>query len=277
MTLTVTDNDGATATTSQTVTVTGGSGGGGDEDQTDTVWVEDSTPVGASLSGTWNWVSSGPAPYSGAKAHQSILAARVHQHYFLGASERMSVSAGDTLFTYVYIDPASPPREIMLQWNDGDWNQRAYWGENLINWGTDGTVSRRYMGALPAAGQWVRLEIPASAVGLEGRSVNGMAFTLYDGRATWDRAGVSGASVQPNSPPAAAFNASCDALSCSFADNSSDTDGSVVGWSWDFGDGTSATSANPSHGYASSWQLHGETNRHRQRGGNGRHVTDRLP
>ena len=75
--------------------------------------------------------------------------------------------------------------------NDGDWNQRAYWGENLINWGTDGTVSRRYMGALPAAGQWVRLEDPASALGLEGRSVNGMAFTLYDGRVTWDRAGLA--------------------------------------------------------------------------------------
>ena len=47
------------------------------------------------------------------------------------------------------------------------------------------------MGALPAAGQWVRLAVPAALVGLEGRTLNGMAFTLYDGRATWDRAGKS--------------------------------------------------------------------------------------
>jgi hypothetical protein len=44
---------------------------------------------------------------------------------------------------------------------------------------------------LPVAGQWVRLEVPAGLVGLEGRVVNGMAFTLYDGRVTWDSAGVS--------------------------------------------------------------------------------------
>ena len=77
----------------------------------------------------------------------------------------------------------------MLQWNDGTWEHRAYWGANQIGFGVDGTNSRRYMGTLPAAGQWVRLEVAASLVGLEGRSLNGMAFTLYGGRATWDHAG----------------------------------------------------------------------------------------
>jgi len=42
---------------------------------------------------------------------------------------------------------------------------------------------------LPATGQWVRLEVPASLVGLEGQSVDGMAFTLFNGRATWDQTG----------------------------------------------------------------------------------------
>jgi hypothetical protein len=31
--------------------------------------------------------------------------------------------------------------------------------------------------------------VPASSVGLEGRVLNGMAFSLYNGRATWDQAG----------------------------------------------------------------------------------------
>ncbi|MFZ1505119.1 MAG: hypothetical protein WAS50_18310, partial [Nitrospira sp.] len=30
---------------------------------------------------------------------------------------------------------------------------------------------------------------PAATVGVEGRIVDGMAFTLFDGTATWDRAG----------------------------------------------------------------------------------------
>jgi len=78
---------------------------------------------------------------------------------------------------------------VMLQWNDGTWEHRVYWGANSIGFGTDGTTSRRSMGPLPAPGSWVRLEVPASQVGLEGHTLNGMAFTLYGGRATWDHAG----------------------------------------------------------------------------------------
>ena len=157
-----------------------------------TVWLDDAAPAGATLAGTgegWSWVSSNPAPFSGARAHQSALLSGLHQHYFYNATSTLSVAVGDTLFAYVYLDPANPPSEVMLQWNDGNWEHRAYWGANLIAWGTDGTVSRRYMGPLPAAGQWVRLAVPASQVGLEGRTLNAMAYTLYDGRATWDYAG----------------------------------------------------------------------------------------
>jgi len=45
------------------------------------------------------------------------------------------------------------------------------------------------MGPLPPTGQWVRLEVPAALVGLENRVLSGMAFTLFDGLATWDTAG----------------------------------------------------------------------------------------
>ena len=55
----------------------------------------------------------------------------------------------------------------MLQWNDGNWEHRAYWGGNQIDWGQDGSASRKHRGDLPAAGQWVRLEVPAADVGLK--------------------------------------------------------------------------------------------------------------
>lgn len=158
----------------------------------DTVWLEDSTPAGATRIGTWTFTSTNPAPYSGNFGHQSTLAAGIHQHYFQNAASTLVVNSGDILFTYVYLDPANVPAEVMLQWREGsNWNHRAYWGANRIDWGVNGTASRYYMGPLPAAGGWVRLEVPASAVGLEGRIVNGMAFTLFDGRATWDYAGKS--------------------------------------------------------------------------------------
>src|SRR5438105_4214879 len=160
---------------------------------TEVVWVDDAVPAGALPASdggdAWNWISSNPTPYSGTQAHQSVLVGGEHQHYFYNATATLAVAVGDSLFAYVYLDPANPPSEVMLQWNDGSWEHRAYWGANLIGWGTDGSVSRRYMGVLPAAGQWVRLSVPASQVGLEGRTLNGAAYTLYGGRATWDYAG----------------------------------------------------------------------------------------
>ena len=138
---------------------------------------------------TWTWIGANPAPFSGSLANQSNISIGDHQHYFFGATSTLTINTGDTLIAYVYLDPANVPSEIMLQWNDGSWDHRAYWGANNILWGTDGTASRRFMGSLPAVGQWVRLEVPASSVGLEGHVLNGMAFTLYGGRATWDHAG----------------------------------------------------------------------------------------
>jgi PKD repeat protein len=52
-----------------------------------------------------------------------------------------------------------------------------------------------------------------------------------------------------NAPPTAAFTSSCSALTCSFADESSDEDGTVETWSWEFGDGNSSTLRNPSHSF----------------------------
>jgi PKD repeat protein len=53
-----------------------------------------------------------------------------------------------------------------------------------------------------------------------------------------------------NAPPTASFTNGCTQLACTFTDGSTDTDGTVTGWSWDFGDNTSDNVANPSHTYA---------------------------
>ncbi len=160
----------------------------------DTVWVEDALPAGATAATTnesWAWIPQLPAPAFGSAATKSNTASGEHQHYFYGASATMPVGVGDRLYAYVFLDASTPPSEVMLQWHDttGSWEHRAYWGANSIGWGSNGTTSRAYQGAAPITGQWVRLEVPASAVGMEGRTADGMAFTLYGGQASWDHAG----------------------------------------------------------------------------------------
>jgi hypothetical protein len=157
------------------------------------VWVDDALPVGAVAGAdggdSWNWSGSNPTPFMGSLAQHSANVAGEHQHYFANATATLTLGTGDVLYAYVYLDPAKMPSEIMLQWNDGTWDHRAYWGGDSLGFGVDGTASRRYMGPLPPAGQWVQLKVPASLVNLEGSTINGMGFALYNGAASWDAAG----------------------------------------------------------------------------------------
>jgi hypothetical protein len=167
---------------------------------TDDIWVEDALPTGATTGTTnesWVWIPQTPAPAFGTAATKSSVGGGEHQHYFYNASATMPVGATDTLYAYVYLDPTTPPSEVMLQWHDtsGSWEHRAYWGSNGVGFGNSGTTSRHYEGPLPITGQWVRLELPASDAGMGGVTADGLAFTLYDGQASWDHAGHAVAGV----------------------------------------------------------------------------------
>ena len=53
-------------------------------------------------------------------------------------------------------------------------------------------------------------------------------------------------------PPMANFTSSCNDLVCSFTDQSSDSDGTIASWSWDFDDGAISSMQNPGHTYAAA-------------------------
>ena len=159
----------------------------------ETVWIEDAVPPKGAAQGNtpWKFVSKPEPVFSGAKA--SVREAKgLSQHFFTGANPPLAIEKGTKLFAHVYLDTLNPPKEIMLQFNDGNWEHRAYWGGNKIEWGKDKTVSRRRIGDLPETGKWVRLVVDAAQVGLKpGAKLNGWAFTQYDGKVYWDKAGVA--------------------------------------------------------------------------------------
>lgn len=158
------------------------------------VWFDDALPAGAKPQQTgheWRFVSQLDRPvYSGEKATVR-KAAGLAQHFFLEANPGLRIGEGDRLFCYVYIDPADPPKTIMLQFNDGQWEHRAFWGEDLVPFGASGSPARLPMGGLPVQGQWVRLEVEAAKVGFKpGDVLQGWAFTQHDGTVYWDKAGI---------------------------------------------------------------------------------------
>jgi RHS repeat-associated protein len=76
------------------------------------------------------------------------------------------------------------------------WEHRAYWGCNCINWGIDGTTSRRNMGPMPPAqSSWVELIVKTDDVGTNGMRLDGLDYILYNGGAYWDFSALGGPSV----------------------------------------------------------------------------------
>ncbi|HEX8408778.1 MAG TPA: discoidin domain-containing protein [Thermoanaerobaculia bacterium] len=156
------------------------------------VWFDDELPAGAVVGATtsavtpWQWSTDQVA--SGSRSHVQTVRSGTHEHYFTGATEPLVTGNGDVLFAYVFLDPCNPPRQLMLEWYDGTWEHKAYWGDNLVPTNLIGPTRTR-MGPMPETGKWVRLEVPVGAVNLKNNSVNGMAFAVYDGQAWFDRPG----------------------------------------------------------------------------------------
>lgn len=90
------------------------------------------------------------------------------------------------------------------------------------------------------------LTATAEDLGAAGRDdFYGWGLVQADAALTYLGGGSGG-----NNPPTASFGSACTDLACSFTDSSTDSDGSIAGWSWNFGDGGTSTAQNPSHSYS---------------------------
>jgi hypothetical protein len=178
------------------------------------VWADDEIPAGwkisASPGAATRFVTASDgrvAPFSGTRALQRRETGLAQDVVEAGPAP-LEIPGNGRLFAYVYLDPMDPPKAIMLQYRTGDWRHRAVWGDyDIIDWGAKGTTERVNQGALPKAGEWVRLEFDVAAVGLKpGDKVSGFAMTQYGGTVLWDKVGVKGR-VDPATDPTRSFAA----------------------------------------------------------------------
>jgi hypothetical protein len=161
----------------------------------ETVWFDDSFPpnVKVEVAGAPTKIiakDQGPV-LSGDKALQRKAEGVAQDFFATGAS--FEIPPNGKFAVQCFLDPANKPKSIMLQFHVGGWNHRAVWGdEGAIPFGQVRTTERAYMGGLPEAGAWQKLEFPIEKVGLKpGMKVTGFAFTQYGGTVTWDRLSLS--------------------------------------------------------------------------------------
>lgn len=176
-------------------------------DPSETVYVEDALPPGTTgVEGAWMWNSAYKASGRKGIVHLTI-ADQTTRMSFLRSPRTLEIEANDVLTAYVYLPPGPGPRTISVRWfkSPWGWSTAAYWGaDRIVSW--DGPPHARVrMGDLPPAGQWARLQVPASALGLEGKTVSGLGLAVFGGgEVFWDRFGKRAGPQEPGASAAPA-------------------------------------------------------------------------
>lgn len=161
------------------------------------IWFEDAFPDGATVQ------SSGGPPitlvnkekgrvFSGSVALTRKAGKTIAQDFYQAGGTAFTVPKDGRFFVHCFIEPDDPPESIMVQFHTNSWKNRVVWGaQEKIGFGTPNTTEKVFMGPMPKAGEWVKLEFTAKKVGLKpGTRVTGYAFTQFGGTVTWDRLGI---------------------------------------------------------------------------------------
>lgn len=156
----------------------------------ETVWIDDAVPSDATTAGTWKWDTA--IKFSGTSSHTNEAQEGVQEHSFKSQTP-VSLPTNSAIVQYVYLDPATPPKGIMLKLYLANGEELGtYWeGEEEVFAGVVNYETTWYMDVLPQPGRWIRLEVIAEELGIEGESLVGMSFITADGKAYWDKTSIS--------------------------------------------------------------------------------------
>ena len=156
------------------------------------VLFEDEVPAGSKAA-----VNDGNAPLKLATAGAASGKAYIErtdkglaQDIFTELKDQVEFSPQGTFSVAVKLDPANPPKAVMVQFNvNGQWSHRAVWGDaDSIPYGTLGTPERVKAGDLPKPGEWATLSFDLGKFQIKpDMKITGFAFTQFGGTVGWDK------------------------------------------------------------------------------------------
>src|SRR5437773_904055 len=208
------------------------------------------------------------APFSPLQCVGGILCPRGSDRYIVENAEyAVLASAGtvDPTWTWMYGDPTRPWLVVTFSLNAATSSSNQPPTANFTSSCSELTCSFTNTSSDPdgsiSSYSWAFGDGVTSTVQNPSHSyAAGGTFTVTlrvtDNQGAQSTTASQNVSVSPaNQPPVASFTSSCSALTCSFTSTSSDPDGSIASYSWNFGDGATSTAANPSHTYAAGGRI----------------------
>ncbi|MFP5247745.1 MAG: hypothetical protein ACLGH0_13720, partial [Thermoanaerobaculia bacterium] len=166
-----------------------------------TIWVNDALPANATQTASDAAFDETQVALGTKAIHFAPpTTTQVRSFAFTGAAP-LAVTTADNLSLYALINPCNPPRQILGTWTDGTaaGTRRASWGESRIG-STADTQTR--IGAIPAGGEWVRLDALAKTLGIAANTnITGLTISVDGGEAWFDAAGVAACSLTKQAKP----------------------------------------------------------------------------
>ena len=212
------------------------------------------TTSGGTTSTVWQRVATGSDPGSAVKVTYSAIGkATLSLLAYSGTSTTTPVlglqGAGETVSRAGHTTPVVPVTD------NNTWAV-SYWADNTsttTGWTLPGSVTSRSATCGVGGGHICAVAADSNSP-VTGNQYGGLTATADSAgaKAVMWTVLLAGAAAS-NEPPTARLSTNCANLVCSMTgDTSSDPEGPIASYLWDFGDGSSSTQANPNHTYAAA-------------------------
>ncbi len=159
------------------------------------VWLDDLVPMAAKATCTsrnaslWSTAPEVEPPI-GRRALKQIGAAN-YQDKFETPTQPLRIPEAAKVFVWVRLDTQEPPDAIMVELGSAAGARKAIWGDPQRFSAT--RMDKNWLGELPAAGTWTRLEIPLEKLDIKpGEEIRSLAFSQFGGITWWDGLTVTG-------------------------------------------------------------------------------------
>ncbi|MBX3452424.1 MAG: DUF1553 domain-containing protein [Planctomycetaceae bacterium] len=168
--------------------------------------IDDLVPRGATIRArtrnavTWTPADELPCPSGRRSLKQS--AADVYYDRFTNPHVPWMMPVDGKISVWVRLDPAGPPRAIMLDFATTSGARRAIWGDaQAVGSGEVGTPGRFRVGDLPTPGEWTRLTVAASDLNWpKGGEATQLDLVEVDGTVWWDQLVFEGKQAPQDDP-----------------------------------------------------------------------------